>query len=162
MKTLLMILTTGVGATMFTDLWALVRRGLFGTALPNYGLVGRWLGGMLRGELRHHSIAQARVVRGEAAIGWLAHYVIGIGFANLLLWVAGADWFGEPTLAAALITGVATVAFPFLVMQPAMGAGFAASRTPRPRIARAHSLVYHAVFGLGLYVSARIIVAASG
>jgi hypothetical protein len=43
------------------------------------------------------------------------------------------------------------VLFPFLVMQPAMGAGIAASRTRNPGAARLQSLVTHAVFGLGLY-----------
>jgi hypothetical protein len=38
-------------------------------------------------------------------------------------------------------------------MQPAMGAGLAASRTPQPEAARVQSLVTHAVFGVGLYTS---------
>lgn len=38
-------------------------------------------------------------------------------------------------------------------MQPGMGAGIAASRTPNPRAARLQSLVTHAVFGLGLYLA---------
>ncbi|MEW6332336.1 MAG: DUF2938 family protein, partial [Pseudomonadota bacterium] len=42
-------------------------------------------------------------------------------------------------------------AAPFLVMQPGMGAGIAARRTPRPAAARVQSLVTHAIFGLGLY-----------
>ena len=41
---------------------------------------------------------------------------------------------------------------PFLLMQPCMGAGIAASRTPHPASARVHSLINHAVFGLGLYL----------
>jgi hypothetical protein len=58
------------------------------------------------------------------------------------------------TLGPALALGVATLAAPFLLMQPGMGAGIAASRTPRPGSARLHSLITHAVFGLGLYASA--------
>jgi hypothetical protein len=38
-------------------------------------------------------------------------------------------------------------------MQPGMGAGVAASRTPRPATARLHSLVTHGIFGLGLYAA---------
>jgi hypothetical protein len=53
-----------------------------------------------------------------------------------------------------LLVGVGTVAAPFLVMQPAMGGGFAASRSPRPGRARLQSLLTHAVFGLGLYATA--------
>jgi hypothetical protein len=46
------------------------------------------------------------------------------------------------------------VAAPFLLLQPALGAGIAASRTPRPNVARRRSLVTHLVFGLGLYLAA--------
>jgi len=39
-------------------------------------------------------------------------------------------------------------------MQPGMGAGLGARRSPRPGFARLQSLAMHAVFGLGLYASA--------
>jgi hypothetical protein len=51
-----------------------------------------------------------------------------------------------------LLVGIGTVAAPFLLMQPGMGAGMAASRTPAPNAARLQSLLTHAVFGLGLYL----------
>ncbi|MCZ3133241.1 DUF2938 domain-containing protein, partial [Acinetobacter baumannii] len=57
----------------------------------------------------------------------------------------------------ALIVGLASVVFPFLLMQPGMGAGIAARRTPRPGVARLRSLVTHAVFGLGLYASGHVL-----
>ena len=41
-------------------------------------------------------------------------------------------------------------------MQPGMGAGIAASRTPHPAAARFNSLLTHAIFGLGLYAAARV------
>ncbi|OVZ64709.1 hypothetical protein CDO44_00395 [Pigmentiphaga sp. NML080357] len=56
--------------------------------------------------------------------------------------------------APALALGVATVVAPFFILQPGLGAGIAASKTPRPNAARLRSLVTHAVFGLGLYISA--------
>jgi hypothetical protein len=87
-------------------------------------------------------------------IGWVAHYLTGIAYAALLIAFTGAAWLRAPALLPALLVGIATVAAPFLLMQPGMGAGLAASRTPHPRTARLHSLVTHAVFGLGLYVSA--------
>ena len=49
--------------------------------------------------------------------------------------------------------GIGTVVAPFLLMQPCMGAGIAASRTPYPASVRLHSLITHGVFGLGLYLS---------
>ena len=59
-----------------------------------------------------------------------------------------------PTLCMALAVGVATVAAPWFLMQPAMGGGFAFSRTPAPWKNRIRSLANHAVFGLGLYLTA--------
>ncbi|HEU4781614.1 MAG TPA: DUF2938 family protein, partial [Steroidobacteraceae bacterium] len=52
--------------------------------------------------------------------------------------------------------GVGTVLAPFFIMQPAMGVGIAARRTPRPGAARIQSLVTHVVFGLGLYITANL------
>jgi hypothetical protein len=109
---------------------------------------------MARGRFRHDSMAAVAPVRGERVIGWVAHYLIGIAFAALLPVVWGPGWIDAPTLAPALVVGIGTVAAPFLLMQPGMGAGIAASRTPRPAAARLQSLVTHTVFGFGLYATA--------
>lgn len=146
-------LLIGMGATMVTDVWAIARKRVFGIAAPNYGLVGRWLGHMRRGHFGHASIAAAPPVRGERAIGWTFHYLTGIAFAAVVPALWGAGWIHHPTLAPALIVGIGTVAAPFLLMQPGMGAGIAAWRTPRPAAARLQSVVTHAIFGLGLYLT---------
>ena len=153
METLVCTLLIGAGATAVMDLWTIARQRLFGIAPPDYGLVGRWLGHMARGRFRHDRIAASPPVRGERPIGWTAHYVIGVGFAAALVAIWGLDWVRQPTLGPALIVGIGSVAAPFLVMQPGMGAGIAASRTPRPAAARLQSLVTHAIFGVGLYAA---------
>ena len=43
---------------------------------------------------------------------------------------------------------------PWFVMQPAMGAGIAGARTPSPKATRLRNLGTHAVYGVGLYISA--------
>lgn len=144
---------TGAGATAVMDSWAIARRRLLGTPPPNYSLVGRWIAHMPRGRFRHDSIAAAPPVSGERLVGWSAHYLIGIAFAAILPALWGEAWFRDPAIGPALIVGLGTVAAPFLVMQPGMGAGIAASRTPRPAAARIQSLVTHAIFGLGLYAA---------
>lgn len=146
-------LITGAGATAIMDLWGLARRPLFGIPRPDYGLVGRWLAHKRHGRFRHESIGVSPAVRGERLVGWTAHYLIGIAFAALLPGIWGIGWIQRPTVGPAVLVGIATVAAPFLVMQPAMGAGIAASRTPRPAAARVQSLVTHGVFGLGLYAA---------
>ncbi len=160
MESLLPAVFIGAGATAVMDLWAIARRRLLGTPAPSYGLVGRWLGHMPRGRFRHASIAAAPPVRGERLVGWMAHYLTGIGFAAALLAIWGDAWMRHPTLAPALVVGVVTVAAPFFLMQPGMGAGIAASRTPRPAAARVQSIVTHAIFGLGLYASAELLLVA--
>ncbi|HEU4619709.1 MAG TPA: DUF2938 domain-containing protein [Gammaproteobacteria bacterium] len=144
----------GVGATAVMDLWSLIRRRLFGVPQLDYALVGRWLAHLPRGRFRHDPIAASPPVAVERLIGWAAHYVIGIAFAGVLLSIGGPDWVRHPTVAPALVVGIGSVVAPFLVMQPGMGAGIAASRTARPAAARLNSLVTHAVFGLGLYAAA--------
>ena len=144
-------LLIGTGATAVIDMWAVARRRLLGIPSLDYGLVGRWLVFMTRGRFRHDRIAASPAVQRERLIGWTAHYVIGIAFAAMLLAIWGLDWARHPTIGPALIIGIGSVAAPFLVMQPAMGAGIAASRTPRPSAARFQTLVTHAIFGLGLY-----------
>ena len=148
------IVIIGLLATALTDLWALARRRLLGTPLPDFGLVGRWIGWIPRGRFRHQRIAAAAPIAGERLIGWTGHYLIGVCFASLPPALWGARWLEHPRLVPALVVGSATVAAPFLLMQPAMGAGFAASRTPRPAAARIQSVITHTVFGLGLYAAA--------
>jgi DUF2938 family protein len=143
----------GAGATGFLDLWSAARARFFGAPAPDYSLVGRWLAHLMRGRLVHDAIATSAPVKGERLIGWAAHYLIGIAFAAVLLIGWGTAWAREPTLFPALIVGIGSVAAPFLLMQPSMGLGIAARRTPDPAAARRRSLTTHAIFGLGLYAA---------
>lgn len=156
MDDLLYATAIGAGATALMDAWGLARKRLLGIPPMNYALVGRWLAYLPRGRFRHEPIAASAPVAGERLLGWVAHYAIGIGFAGVLLALCGLDWARNPTLAPALAVGLGSVAAPFLVMQPGMGAGLFASRAPRPNAARVQSVVTHAVFGLGLYAAARV------
>ena len=151
------VILIGVGATAIADLWCLARQRAFAVPFPNYGLVGRWIAHMAHRRFRHDAIAAVPPVRGERAIGWITHYLVGIAFAALPPALMGSGWLRHPTLKAALLVGIGTVVAPFFVMQPAMGAGIAASRTPRPAAARFHSLIMHVIYGLGLYLTANVV-----
>lgn len=154
MTDILNTLAVGIGATALTDLWGVVARRAFNIPPPNFCVVGRWLCYMLAGVFRHRSIMAAAPKPAECTVGWIAHYVTGTAFAAVLVLLAPAQWLQDPTLLPALLFGLVTVGFPFFVMQPAFGLGVAASKTPNPLQARGRSLMTHAVFGLGLYVSA--------
>ena len=114
----------GAGATAVMDLWTVVRARLLGGRMPDYAWLGRWL-------------AASRAAPYERAIGWAAHYFIGMTFAAVLLAIWGVEWARQPTLAPALIVGIGSVAAPILI-----------------GTARLQSVVTHAVFGFGLYAAA--------
>lgn len=153
MTYLLAIVFIGTVATAATDIWGLIRKSLLGVAPPNFGLVGRWIGHMPKGRFRHEPIAASAAIPGELILGWAIHYLIGILFAALLIGIWGPSWIQQPTVGPALVVGVGTVLAPFLLMQPGMGAGVAASKTPNPAMARLHSIITHTIFGLGLYAA---------
>ncbi|HZF20741.1 MAG TPA: DUF2938 domain-containing protein [Burkholderiales bacterium] len=147
----------GLGATLVMDLWAVFLKRAFNVASANYCLVGRWLRHMSGGVFRHASIAAAARMPAECAVGWVAHYAIGALFALALVALATPQWLRTPTLMPALIFGIVTVVIPFFVMQPSFGLGLASSKAPKPTQARLRSLMSHAVFGVGLYVSALVL-----
>lgn len=147
----------GMGATAIMDLWALFLKHGLGIPSLDYAMVGRWIGHLPQGRFAHTSIAQAAPVRGEAAIGWLVHYVTGIGFAALLLAIVGPEWAHHPTVLPAVAFGILSVAAPFFILQPGLGAGVAASKTPQPNTMRWRSLMAHTSFGIGMYVAAWVL-----
>lgn len=149
----------GIGATVVMDLWALLLRRVFAIPSLDYAWVGRWLLGFKQGRLAHENIAKSAPVSGEIIVGWAAHYAIGIVFAAFLLALCGSGWTQNPTPLPALFVGIVTVVFPFLVMQPAFGFGIAASRTPKPAVARQRSLMAHFSLGVGFYLSALLVAA---
>jgi hypothetical protein len=150
---LLRTLIIGVGATLTMDLWALLLR-MFGIPTLNFAFLGRWLGHLPEGQWAHENIAKATPVRGERALGWLAHYAIGLSFAGLLMATYGLEWARSPSVWPALFIGVVTVLAPLLVLQPALGAGIASTKTPKPLFNSLKSVATHTVYGLGLYATA--------
>lgn len=151
-ETILRVVTLGIGATAVMDLWLLLLKSL-GVPTLNFSLLGRWVGHMPRGQWAHAAIVKASPVPGELALGWTTHYATGLAFAALLVAWLGPQWLRTPTLAPALLFGMVTVVLPLFVMQPAMGAGVASSRTKTPMLNCLKSLGNHTVFGFGLYVA---------
>lgn len=144
----------GAGGTLAMDAWAAVLR-RFGVRSLDFAMLGRWLGHIPDGQWLHPSIAKAPPVRGELVLGWVAHYSIGISFAALLLAVFGLEWARSPSLGPALVIGIVTVVAPLFILQPALGAGIASSKTPTPLFNSAKSVLTHTVFGIGLFLAAR-------
>src|SRR5882724_11022195 len=144
----------GIGATLVMDLWNLFLKRTFSIPSLNYCLLGRWVCHMPGGTLKHASITAAPQKALECTVGWIAHYTIGIVFALVLVVFTSGAWLARPAVLPALLYGAGTVVFPFFIMQPSLGLGIAASRTPNPTQARLKSLATHIVLGVGLYVCA--------
>lgn len=154
LETAVRALVIGVGATMLFDLWQLLLKALKVPTL-NFAYLGRWVGHGLRGQWVHAAIAKAAPIPGELLLGWAAHYATGLAFAALLLSAyGGLAWARHPSVLPALAFGVLTATAPLFVMQPAMGLGFASSKTPTPARNCFKSVINHAVFGMGLYAAA--------
>jgi Protein of unknown function (DUF2938) len=147
----------GIGATLLTDAWNLFLRYAFSIPSLSYCLLGRLLLYMPEGRFSHESIAAAPQKRLECAVGWAAHYLIGVVLALAFVALVRGDWLARPTLFPALLYGIGTVVFPLFILQPAFGFGIAASRTPKPAQARLKSLVTHIIFGVGLYLCAVVL-----
>ena len=93
-------------------------------------------------------------VRGETAIGWVFHYVVGIAYAALYLAIMKLGLNSEPTLFSAFAFAIVLLVAPWFVMQPALGFGFIAAHLQDRSTVRAINVSVHAIFGLGLYLGA--------
>lgn len=156
MNSILQTIIIGTGATLFMDLYALILKFLSIKSL-DYRFVGRWIGHFPKGKFVHNKIMESPPISYELLLGWMAHYLIGITFAFLLVRVFGNKWLENPTITPALIIGIITIIGPFFLMQPAFGFGFAGSNLPDPNKARLMSFITHSIYGIGLYLSSVIL-----
>lgn len=148
----------GVGATLLIDLWAFLLAKYFHIPSLNYAIIGRWLLIFIKtGQLKHQNIQGAPKQNLETPVGWILHYAIGILFAVLFILIMGVSWLQQPDLLSAILFGLVTVLFPFLIMQPCLGMGFFASKTAKPWQARLKSSAVHTLFGVGLVMSIQLL-----
>lgn len=140
----------GTLATLFMDLMTWCRKRFFKITALNYALVGRWMLCWKQGVFRHKNILQSPQQKYEHISGWLIHYLLGIVWAYLYLLINNLFAF-EYLLLSILIFALLTTLAPLMLMQPALGFGFFASRTPHPSKSIQNSLITHLIFGFGLY-----------
>ncbi len=139
-------------ATLVLDLWAILLNRLFGFALPNWGMVGRWFLSALRGRFAHENMAEVPGFAHETAWGWFFHYLVGIvfGWALLIIWPA---WAANPTFWPPMIVGWVTILCGWLILSPGMGGGIAHARRDNPTTPRLLNIIGHTVFGLALWMA---------
>lgn len=147
----ILALLMGCGATLLLDIWAIALNRIFGFGLPNWGLVGRWFAHLPSGRFMHADIAATSPVQNERSIGWIAHYAVGVLFAAATVMIGGKTWIMTPTWPLPIAVGLITVGCGWFILQPGMGAGFAASKRPDRARVRILNILGHIVFGLGLW-----------
>jgi hypothetical protein len=150
-------MVVGVGGTILLDLYALMMSRLLGAPAANWAMVGRWIGNMAHGQFVQAAMSEAAPFKGELAIGWIAHYAIGIGYGLLLIKLWGKVWLERPTLLPPVLLAWALLVAPYFIMMPGMGMGIAGSRTPKPNATRLKSVIGHSIFGLGMYATGRLL-----
>ncbi|MEP0963510.1 MAG: DUF2938 domain-containing protein [Roseobacter sp.] len=146
----------GVLGTVLMDLWALMLARLADIPAPNWAMVGRWFVHVWRGRVFHAAISSADEVSNERAIGWFFHYGVGIFYGVALAFLMGSAWLSSPTFGAAWLFSLLMVGFGWFLLQPGLGLGWAASKTPQPWKVRGLNLAAHTVFGFGLWLGAFI------
>ncbi len=147
----------GIGATALMDVWAIALNKVFGIPPPNWGLVGRWFCHLTKGKVFHDDITKASPYPNELTIGWISHYLVGILYAAVLVLWGGQAWLAAPTFLPAWIVGLVTVGAGWFLLQPGMGAGWAASKRPNANQIRVLNILTHTVFAAGMYGSALLI-----
>ena len=142
----------GIIATIGMDIWAAVVKYVFRLPTADWAMVGRWFGHMPRGMFAHHPISDTAPIPNELVIGWIAHYITGLVYGLAYLYIVQVLLTSGPSLISALVFGLVTLVAPWFIMQPGMGAGIFAARTPRPGLMRLINLSMHTVFGVSLYL----------
>nr|WP_174505659.1 DUF2938 family protein [Acinetobacter sp. Marseille-Q1620] len=141
----------GTLATFFMDVIAFIRKKYFKTPMLNYALVGRWFLSWKDGRFIHENILQSPSKKFEYISGWLVHYLTGILWAYLYL-ILNSIYSFKSLFLSVLFFSLCTTLVPFIIMQPALGFGFFASKMPNPLTSIKNSIITHTFFGVGLFL----------
>jgi hypothetical protein len=107
--------------------------------------------------LAHDDIRASAPINGEAFWGWGAHAVLGVIYGIGFVFVFGFSAISTPQLWQGLIFGLATVLVPWFVFQPLFGWGIGMSKAPEPWKMRMKSMINHTVFGVGIWLSIKLL-----
>jgi hypothetical protein len=151
------IIAGAFGALAF-DLWNMLAERLAGVRAPNWGILGRWLLAPFASKKPAPAAPGQPVFTSvERVLGEAAHYATAMLFALALILVMGSEWLAHPTLVPAILAGLITTSFAWLIIMPALGAGIAGRKTPAPMKLCVTTLISHAIMGAGFYVGAAIL-----
>jgi hypothetical protein len=146
-------LIVGVLATLTMDVVAVIalRLGIAGRGPRRTGpdLIGRWIGYLLQGKVRHTDILQTSPLQGELLLGFAAHYAIGIVLTLVYLGLLVVT-HATPTALSAILYGTATTVLPWFLLFPSQGMGWLGRDAPGDAHLARISLFNHIIFGVGI------------
>ncbi len=150
-------IVSGIVATVVLDVWQHILRLSAGIPVSNWAIVGRWFAYLPRGRFVHDGITQTPPYPNELAIGWVAHYLVGIayGFIYVGLMVLALDT--TPNLVNGLVFGAISTVVAWFVMMPGLGAGIFAHKTDAAIRSSSLAFAAHVVFGFGLFLGAALV-----
>jgi hypothetical protein len=143
----------GVSGTLAMDLinHLFARRGII--LKIDVAMIGRMVVGWARGRFRYRHPTDLEPVANERLLGYIAHYVIGIGLAMPFLFYYGYFAGGPVPESWALPYGVATTVASWFLVYPSMGLGMCGWRSPDGVKAILSPLANHFFYGAGLAAS---------
>ncbi len=153
---ILQTLLVGIIATATLDIWQQIYRLVFGAPITDWAMIGRWVGHIPEGKFVQPDIGKAPPIANEYSLGWIAHYVVGIGYAVVYLLLMRFVVGSPPSFISAMVFGAVSVGVTWFFMEPILGAGIMGSKIPRQARAMAHDFTSHLSLGLGLYVGALV------
>ena len=148
---------SGIIATLFFDLFHISLTFAYGVNKAKWNLAGRYFTGVSKGKYFQENIANEPAVKNELLIGYVVHYCIGIVY-GLIYVIINSLFLQQPSLFLALIIGFLTVLGAWCVMMPyAYNIGFFASKEEDQKQILVQNLLFHFIFGVGLFIGYIII-----
>ncbi|MCJ2182515.1 DUF2938 domain-containing protein [Novosphingobium sp. 1949] len=155
---LLFTVLVGLGSTIALDIWVTLLEKVIGFPATNWGMVGRWLAGLGRGQLVLDGANASSPSGAEKALGWAFHYGIGFAYALLIPLVFGPGVIAQPSVPPFVVIGlIASTVAGLVILFPGMGGGFFASRLPNQGVTILYLIVAHGVFAAAEYGTARLV-----
>jgi len=150
-------IAAGVVGTMVMDLLnsLLARTGLI--TRIDVRMIGRMSSGWVRGRFSYGHPGEMKPAAHEAAVGYLSHYLIGVGLAVPFVvgWGVLAD--GPVSPAWIFVYGIATTVASVFLVYPSMGLGVFGRKSPEGIRAPLSSLANHTFFGAGMAAAVALI-----
>lgn len=144
------LVIAGFMACIFMDSFQRLLFLMFKIPPSNWAMVGRWAGYLvLRGKIINPEIDTLPPITRELPLGWVVHYLVGIGYAVVYFLIREAGWL-DNSLYSGAIFGIASVIVPWFFFLPAMGKGMLARLTDNARLVCFLAVINHLVFGLGM------------